>query len=182
MALARATDTAFARGARVFNMSFAGPRDPLLLELIDAGHEKGAVFIAAAGNAGPKAPPAYPAAYEKVIGITATDELDALYIMANRGAYVSIAAPGVDILAPVTGKALDYMSGTSFAAAHITGVVALLMERNPQLKPDEIRDILAKAARDLGAAGQDEDFGAGLADAYAALVMASPKLQSSISP
>ncbi len=181
LALARATDQAFTRGARVFNMSFAGPRDPLLLSLIDAGYAKGAVFIAAAGNDGPKAPPAFPAAYDKVIGITATDEDDGLYEMANRGAYVSIAAPGVDILAPVTGKSLDLMSGTSFSTAYITGIVALLRERNPALQPDDIRRILVSAAHDLGKAGYDEDFGAGLADAYGALQMATPKLQSSIS-
>ncbi len=183
MALSRAIDTGFARGARVFNMSFAGPRDPLVLSLIDAAYDKGAVFIAAAGNAGPTAPPAYPAAYDRVIGITATDEDDGIYTMANRGAYISIAAPGVDILAPVTGNALDYMSGTSFAAAHISGVVALLLERNPTLSPYDIRIILSRAAQDLGETGRDDEFGAGLANAYDALVMASsPKVQSSINP
>lgn len=184
LALCRATDQAFTKGARVFNMSFAGPRDPLLLALIDAAHAKGAVFIAAAGNAGPSAPPAYPAAYDKVIGITATDEDDRLYAMANRGAYVSMAAPGVDILVPVLGETLDYMSGTSFAAAHITGIVALLRERNAALAPAEVRRILLQAARDLGKAGIDDDFGAGLADAYRALVMASPgaSVSSSINP
>lgn len=181
MTLARATDTAFARGARVFNMSFAGPRDPLLLSIIESAYGKGSVFIAAAGNRGPKAPPAYPAAYEKVIAITATDEGDALYSDANRGAYVSVAAPGVDILAPVTNDGLDYLSGTSFAAAHITGIVALLMERNPQLAPDQIRDILLGAAHDLGETGHDEEFGAGLADAYRALLLATPpSMQSSV--
>jgi subtilisin family serine protease len=182
LALARATDRAFTKGARVFNMSFAGPRDPLLLSLIDAGYAKGAVFIAAAGNEGPSAPPAYPAAYDKVLGITATDEDDQLYDMANRGSYVSIAAPGVDILAPVTGNALDLMSGTSFSTAYISGIVALLMERNPALQPADVRRILLEAAHDLGKAGYDEEFGAGLADAYSALQIARPKLQSSISP
>jgi len=180
MTLARATDIAFARGARIFNMSFAGPKDPLLLALIDAAHGKGAVFVAAAGNQGPTAPPAYPAAHSKVIAITATDEVDALYAQANRGGYVAIAAPGVDILAPVTGKGLDYLSGTSFAAAHISGIIALLMERNPKLAPDDIHEILVEAAHDLGTVGRDEDFGAGLADAYGALILAGPEMQSSI--
>jgi subtilisin family serine protease len=182
LALARSTDTAVARGAKVVNMSFAGPRDPLLISLIDAAYDRGVVFIAAAGNQGPSAPPAYPAAYEKVIGITATDEDDGLYDMANRGAYVSVAAPGVDILVPVTGQGLDYMSGTSFAAAHISGIAALLIERNPRLGPDDVREILLEAAHDLGKTGRDEEFGAGLADAYGAVTMASPKLQSSINP
>jgi subtilisin family serine protease len=180
MALARATDMAVARGARVVNMSFAGPRDPLLQSLIEAAYGKNIVFVAAAGNQGPQAPASYPAAYEQVIGITATDENDGLYAMANRGPYVSIAAPGVDILVPVTGQGLDYMSGTSFAAAHISGIAALLMERNAKLGPEDIRSILLNAAHDLGKAGYDEDFGAGLADAYGALISASPNLQSSV--
>jgi subtilisin family serine protease len=182
MALARATDMAVARGAKVVNMSFAGPRDPLIQALIEAAYKKNIVLIAAAGNQGPNAPASFPAAYPQVIGITATDENDGLYAMANRGPYVSIAAPGVDILVPVIGKALDYMSGTSFAAAHISGIAALLIERNPSLGPEDVREILLNAARDLGAVGYDEEFGAGLADAYGALVMASPKLQSSINP
>lgn len=181
MTLARATDAAFARGARVFNMSFAGPRDPLLLSLIDTAYEKGAVFVAAAGNQGPKAPPAYPAAHDKVIAITATDELDAIYSYANRGQHVAVAAPGVDILAPVTGKAFDYLSGTSFAAAHISGIVALVMERNPRVTPEEVRQVLTEAAVDLGEKGPDADFGDGLADAYGAVILVSPPFQSSFS-
>jgi subtilisin family serine protease len=80
----------------------------------------------------------------------------------------------------VTGEGLDYMSGTSFAAAHISGIAALLMERNPRLGPEDVRSILLNAAHDLGKVGYDEDFGAGLADAYGALIMASPNLQSSV--
>lgn len=169
--LARAVDVAFSQGARIFNMSFAGRRDPLLIEMIDAAYARGAVFVAAAGNEGPDAPPAYPAAHDKVIAITATDQADALYGQANRGGYVLAAAPGVDILAPVMGKGFDYLSGTSFAAAHVTGIIALLMERNPQLTTEMIRRVLVKAARDLGAKGQDHDFGAGLTDAYGALLL-----------
>jgi subtilisin family serine protease len=172
LAMARAMDIAVARGAKIINMSFAGAEDPLMTSLIEAAHAKGVVCIAAAGNQGPDAPPAYPAANDKVIGITATDEKDGLYDMANRGAYVSVAAPGVDILVPVTGEALDYMSGTSFAAAHITGIVALLLERNPKLTPDQVRDILSQAAHDLGKPGQDDEFGAGLADAYGTVTRA----------
>lgn len=171
--LARAVDEAFSQGARIFNMSFAGEQEPLLIEMIDAAYERGAVFVAAAGNEGPDAPPAYPAAYDKVIAITATDETDKLYGQANRGGYVLAAAPGVDILAPVTGEGFDYLSGTSFAAAHVTGVIALLMERNPQLTAETVRDALVGTALDLGPEGQDHDFGAGLTDAYGALMLVS---------
>ena len=168
--LARAVDLAFSQGARIFNMSFAGRREPLLIDMIDAAYAQGAVFVAAAGNEGPNAPPAYPAAHDKVIAITATDESDALYDQANRGGYVLAAAPGVDILAPVTGQGFDYLSGTSFAAAHVTGIIALLMERNPQLSPESVREALVGSAHDLGPTGKDPEFGAGLTDAYGALM------------
>ena len=170
-ALMKAVDQAFSLGARIFNMSFAGGRNDFLIELIDAAYEKGAVFVAAAGNEGPGAPPAYPAAHDKVIAITATDETDALYESANRGGYVFAAAPGVDILAPVMDQGFDYLSGTSFAAAHVTGVIALLMERNPQLTAETVRSALVDTAHDLGEAGLDTDFGAGLTDAYGALML-----------
>jgi subtilisin family serine protease len=157
-------------------MSFAAPdADPLLLEIIEGAYKKGAVFVAAAGNDGPNAPPAYPAAYDKVIAITATDEKDALYEQANRGGYIFAAAPGVDIFAPVTGKGFDFLSGTSFAAAHVTGVVALLMESHPDLDAEAIRGALTGAAKDLGERGQDEQFGAGLTDAYGALMLVNQK-------
>jgi hypothetical protein len=173
--LASAVDAAFSRGARIFNMSFAGRREPLLIEMIDAAYARGAVFVAAAGNDGPDAPPAFPAAHDKVIAITATDEADEIYDHANRGGYVLAAAPGVNILAPVTGQGFDYLSGTSFAAAHVTGVIALMMERNPRLTAQDVRRILVDAAHDLGEAGLDRDFGAGLADAYGSLLLAAKR-------
>lgn len=170
--LASAVQLAFDHGARIFNMSFAGGQNPLVIEMIDNAYAQGAVFVAAAGNEGPDAPPAYPAAHDKVIAITATDEADEIYDHANRGRYVLAAAPGVNILAPVTGQGFDYLSGTSFAAAHVTGVIALMMERNPQLSAQDVRRILVDAAHDLGEAGQDSNFGAGLTDAYGSLLLA----------
>jgi subtilisin family serine protease len=95
--LSKAIHLAYERGARIFNMSFAGERNPLVIEMIDAVYAQGAVFVAAAGNDGPDAPPAYPAAHDKVIAITATDEADEIYGNANRGRYVLAAAPGVNI-------------------------------------------------------------------------------------
>ena len=63
-------------------------------------------------------------------------------------------------------------SGTSFSAAYISGVAALILQRNPVLKPDDVRAILTKTARDLGAPGRDDLFGAGEADAFAAVTAA----------
>jgi subtilisin family serine protease len=61
-------------------------------------------------------------------------------------------------------------SGTSFSAAYISGLAALMLERNPALKPDDLRAVVIKTARDLGPAGRDDLYGAGEADAYAAVL------------
>ena len=61
-------------------------------------------------------------------------------------------------------------SGTSFSAAYVSGLVALMLERNPALRPDQVRVVLMRTARDLGNPGRDDDFGAGAADAFAAVL------------
>jgi subtilisin family serine protease len=70
---------------------------------------------------------------------------------------------------PVPDGNYDMTTGTSFAAAHVSGIAALILERDPDLSPDSVRRVLLSTARDLGPAGRDKDFGAGLADAYEAL-------------
>ncbi len=169
MSLARGMNWAERRGAQVFNMSFAGPKDALLLKLVDAAHARGIIMVAASGNAGPEAPPLYPAAHEHVIAVTATDFTDKLYKRANRGAHIALAAPGVDILVAVPGGRFGMMSGTSLATAHISGLVALLLESDPNLTPKEIHTLITRSAHDLGPKGTDPQFGAGRADAVEAL-------------
>ncbi len=156
-------------GAQVINMSFAGPQDPLIERGIAASASKGIVMVAASGNAGPKSPPLYPAASPSVIAVSATDAYDRLFTASNRGSHIAVAAPGVDIFLPAPDNKYQMTSGTSFSAAYISGLAALMIERNPQLRPNEIRSILMTTARDLGAPGRDDLFGAGAADAYSAV-------------
>jgi subtilisin family serine protease len=167
--LIRAVDWAVRNGARILNMSFVGAHDSALQHVLRTAGEKGVIVIAAAGNGGPAAPPAYPAAYPGVIAVTAVDEADRRYEHANRGSYIAVAAPGVDVLAPVERGGYAYVSGTSFAAAYVSGVAALLLERDPNLDPRTVADLLATAAEHLGPNVRDDDFGAGRVDAYKAL-------------
>ncbi len=155
--------------ARIVNMSFAGPADPTLRRLIAAAYDKGIVLIAAAGNAGPQSEPLYPAADPNVIAVTATDSDDHVFKMANRGRYIAVAAPGVDILALAPGGAYQLSTGTSIAAAHVSGIAALLLERKPSLKPADIRAVLIATAKPPGPPMPDSDFGAGLVSAYRAV-------------
>jgi subtilisin family serine protease len=162
-------DWALSRHARILNMSFSGPRDALLERSVATANAKGVISVAAAGNGGPKAPFAYPAAYPEVIAVTATDVADRLFANANHGRYIDIAAPGVDVLAPSGDHAYQLVSGTSYAAAHVAGIVALMLERNPALSTSAMRETLAAAAIDLGPPGPDDQFGAGLVNAFASL-------------
>jgi subtilisin family serine protease len=165
----KAMDYAAAHGAQVVNMSFAGPKDNLVERATAALASKGIVLVAAAGNAGAKSPPLYPAANPNVIAVSATDERDQLFSASNRGNYIALAAPGVDIFLPAPDQKYQMTSGTSFSAAFVSGLAALVLERNPALKPEQLRTILVKTARDLGSPGRDDLFGAGEADAYAAV-------------
>jgi hypothetical protein len=162
-------DYAAANGAQIVNMSFAGPKDALIERGIAATAAKGIVMVAAAGNAGPKSPPLYPAANANVIAVSATDAQDKLFAASNRGGHIAVAAPGVDIFLPAPDEKYQMTSGTSFSAAYVSGLAALMLERNPALNPGEVRAILMKTARDLGSPGRDDLFGAGEADAFAAV-------------
>ena len=84
-------------------------------------------------------------------------------------AIFSVAAPGVDILAPVEKGKHSYLSGTSFAAAYVSGIVALLLERDPGLEPGAIADLISTGSYDLGPKGRDDQFGAGRINALHSL-------------
>ena len=162
-------DWAIAKGARVINMSFAGPYDPLLSHALKKAHDKGIVLVAAAGNAGPQSPPLYPAADENVIAVTAVDENDKLLPQANQGPHVALAAPGVNVLEPAPGGTYGYTTGTSVATAHVSGVAALIIERDPNIDTATLEEVLYSSARDLGPKGRDSQFGYGLVDPLHAL-------------
>jgi hypothetical protein len=176
----RGLDWAVIHGARVVNMSFAGPEDPVLKTALDNAHKKGVVLVAAAGNAGPKSLPLYPAANQNVIAVTATDANDQVFAQANRGSYIAVAAPGVDILVPAPNAGEQLTSGTSVSAAQVSGIVALLLERNPALTPDEARNILISTATPLAQKPRENDSGAGLANAWRAVTAVGPKAAAQI--
>src|SRR4249920_822445 len=137
-----------------------------------SAHDKGVVLIAAAGNQGPSSPPLYPAADPNVIAVTATDAKDELLAQANQGAYVAVAAPGVDILEPAPNGGYQVTTGTSVAAAHVSGIAALLLDHDPTLNAAAIRDILTSSAKHHTPDGRDDQFGWGLVDPYRALTAA----------
>jgi subtilisin family serine protease len=165
----RGVDYAIEHGAKIINMSFAGPQDPALAQELQVAREKGILIVAAAGNAGATSPPLYPGADPNVIAVTATDEHDRLFNGANQGSYVAVAAPGVNVLVPAPEGGVQVTTGTSVATAHVSGVAALLVAEEPSRTPEDIRAILVDTAKHLGTEGVNPQFGAGLVNPLKAL-------------
>ncbi len=144
--LAKAVDFAISQGAQVLNFSLAGPQDPLLGRLIGHALSKGIVVVAADGG-GPAR--SFPASYQGVIGILGSDDTRSGPAVAVGHGVSTLAAPSVDILTTVPHGSYDFLSGSSFAAAQVSGVAALLLERNPKLTPPELAAILRRTAHPL---------------------------------
>ena len=119
-------DAAWNAEARLVNLSIVGPDNPLLERGMERLDSLGVLVVAASGNEGTDEP-RYPAAYSSVIGVGAIDREGALYARSNRGRSAEILAPGVEVLSAVPGDAFSFGSGTSFAAAHVTGALAVLL-------------------------------------------------------
>jgi hypothetical protein len=170
--LARGLDFSIEKKVGIINMSLGGPagvEDKLLKRMIDEAVGRGILVVAAAGNDGPKAKPGYPAALRNVVAVTAVDSKEQLYASATQGNFISLAAPGVEILSTSPGGKLLVSSGTSLAAAFVTGTAALALQQHPKLSPQALRDLLEHTAKDLGSPGKDPQFGSGLVDACKAV-------------
>ncbi|WP_299891288.1 S8 family serine peptidase [uncultured Ruegeria sp.] len=166
VSLLRGLDALKARGVRVINLSLAGPENSLLEEAVNQlVQQDGIVLVAAAGNAGPSGKPAFPAAYEPVLAVTAVDARARIYRQAQRGAHIDLTAPGVNMLSATSIRGARLKSGTSFAVPFVTAAVALLLSQDETLSPEQVREFLRQSARDLGSPGVDEVFGAGLLNA-----------------
>jgi len=164
-AIAEALDWMVQKRVRVVNVSLAGDDNALMALAVRQASTRGTVLIAAAGNAGPNAPPAYPGALPEVIAVTAVDQNGAVFPQANRGSYIAFAAPGVRIWVPTPDGQGRYQTGTSFAAPFALGAAALEMMRGAPADADVLRQRLAAKARALGSGGRNPTFGYGLVQA-----------------
>lgn len=156
--MVKALDWLAAQNVSVVNMSIAGPESAMLRAVVERLQNKGIIVVAAVGNDGPAAPAMYPAAFTGVVGVTATDLEGNVYRRAGRGEHVDFSAPGVGLKAAIGGGQYGSVTGTSFATPVVAAMIAL-RTRNAPPKGFDLRDI---PVRDLGAAGRDRTFGAGL--------------------
>jgi membrane-anchored mycosin MYCP len=176
--IATAIRWAVDHGARVINMSLVTPRSPELDAAVRYARNHDVVLVAAAGNEGTtqqRDVPAYPAAYPEVIAVAGVDELGAHVDTSTPGDYVDVAAPGKDIYGPApngNGFVKDPAGGTSFAAAYVSGVVALVRAYRPDLDAASVVDRVLRTA-DHPAGGWDPDVGYGVVNPYWAVTSIS---------
>lgn len=164
--IAKAIDRCIRQKADVINLSFTGGKDALVERMIKSAITKGITVVSAGGNGGHSGSTIYPALIPGVLTATAVDQNKNLYNMANKGRFIDFAAPGVNILTIAPQGKYQISTGTSLAAAHISGVAALLISRQKNTK---VEQALTQTALDLGKPGRDQEFGEGLISANRAL-------------
>jgi subtilisin family serine protease len=143
--LARALEVALSLNPNVINMSLAGPADPLLSRLLDEVIERGIIVVAAHAETG-EGSHAFPASHPKVLSAHSSAAYPAATLaapdtLAGPSVY-SVGAPATEVLTTTPGAKYAFLTGNSLAAAHTAGVVALLMEREPQLDVERIAALL----------------------------------------
>lgn len=163
--IVRAMEILINSGVSAINMSFSGPANAVFERMVVRAEVAGIAMVAAAGNGGPGAPPAYPAAWGQVVAVTAVDAAERPYRQANRGPYVMLAAPGVNVWTAASVSGGRLRSGTSYAAPFVTAALAVERMRAPDAPLSSVTQTLFSCARDLGEAGFDDVFGHGLLSA-----------------
>jgi serine protease len=180
-----------ARRADVANLSLGGgPFSQTAQDAFSEARATGMIIVAAAGNEN-TAQLGYPASYDGVVSVSAVDMARERAPYSNFGTAIDIAAPGGDtgadsdgngfadgVLSPVADDSTgtrragwSFYQGTSMAAPHVAGVVALMKAVCPQLTPAQLDTLIAggQMTTDLGTAGRDDIYGHGLVDALAAV-------------
>ncbi len=157
LALIRALDWLAGGGARVISISLSGPENAAVGRAIAAVQQRGVVVVAAVGNDGPAAPPAFPASYPGVVAVTAVDGRARVLIEAGRAQHLDYAAPGADILARNRSGNWVRVRGTSYAVPLVAARTAAALDQDRNW-----RSRLDREAEDLGRKGPDAEYGRGL--------------------
>ncbi len=194
---------AYQNGADIINLSLGGTSySQAMQDAINTAHAAGSLVIAAMGNCRNAIggcttanPTQYPAAYNHVMAVAATDSGDSYAVYSQYGTHCDITAPGGELtyygdsngiystmptyavyLTTYYGyqRNYDYLQGTSQATPYISGLAALIWSMNSALTPDEVQSLIEQTANDLGPAGKDQDYGWGRINAYAALATLTP--------
>lgn len=167
-------DYAIDHHADIINLSLGGTeQSEMLNDAIQRAYKAGIIIVAAAGNESTNAFD-YPAAYDHVIGVSATDAFDRFASdFSNYGSDIDLAAPGTDIFSTLPNNRFGYMTGTSMATPIVAGVAALVWSANPSFTNTQIEEQLFNTADDLGPQGKDIYYGYGRINASKAVAIVS---------
>ncbi|WP_096188705.1 S8 family peptidase [Evansella halocellulosilytica] len=161
MTIAKGIRWAVDNGAKVMNLSLGDSHDSeVMYEAVKYAYENDVVMIAASGNENVETP-MYPAAYEEVLTVAATDAYEEKAIFSNFGNHIDVSAPGEHIPSTYPNNEYVMMSGTSMAAPHVAGLAGLIRSVNPDLSNNEVYELIRSTCDDLGDGGADPYFGYG---------------------
>ena len=157
-------------GKRVVeNLSLGGPAySQLIKDAVDSSLQSNVLVIAAAGNDG-KATVLFPAGYPGVMAVGATTPANERATFSTYGSHLSVVAPGVDIYSTFLSGTFKYLSGTSMATPHVSGVAVLVRALNTSMTPAQVRTQIEQTATRLGGSGFNSQFGWGLVNGAAAV-------------
>jgi serine protease len=166
--------------ADVINLSLGSPdRSDAEQAAIDYAYSRGVLVVAAAGNDGGAGdPPNYPGALDHVLAVGAVDPSSSAPVFSNRGRYVALAAPGVNVLSTVPPNGYLAMDGTSMAAPFVSATAALMRAANPALTPAQLTALLESTALDLWTPGRDDVTGYGQVRPVAAVAAAAAAVRT----
>lgn len=167
--LAQAITHATDHNANIISMSLGSDESSQILnDACQYAWDNGCLIVAASGNEYNRGV-SYPAAYDTVIAVGATDTNNQRCAFSNWGPELELVAPGISIRSCYPSDQYISATGTSMATPHVAGAAALLWSRCPGFTNQDIRDRLDQTASDLGTYGWDEYYGCGLVDVGAAL-------------
>lgn len=167
--IANGIANAVSHGAQVINLSLGGlDRSSTIKLAVEQAYQSGAIIVAASGNDG-SGVSLYPAAFPEVIAVGATDRYGDHASFSNYGSHLELVAPGQTIYSTLPGNSYEAWNGTSMACPHAAGLAGLLFSQNPTLTNQQVRQVMAATAQDLGSAGRDSYFGYGRINALSAL-------------
>jgi serine protease len=166
-------------GAKVINCSWSGYGfSNYESEIIEYAQARGCVLVASVGNEG-ETTSHYPATYAGVIGVAATDIADIAASFTNRGPWVGISAPGVDVFSTLPQNSYGYASGTSMSCPLVAGAAALVWSRWPDLTGDQVRARVVSSADPIDIQNMDwvGQLGLGRLNVYRAVADSLPGIR-----
>jgi minor extracellular protease Epr len=156
-------DWAISNRMDIINLSIGTTyKSKALQHAVESAYQDGVLLVASSGNEGVGHPINYPAAFEDVIAVSASDSRNNIASFSVVGDKLEVAAPGSDIYSTYLGANYAMMSGTSQAAPHVSAMLALLKQQYPEETNDQLRLRMQGYSKDLGEEGRDPLFGYGL--------------------